>query len=62
VLPSPVPAVTPTGNLMRRFCGNWFAQMANTAQPLFPNASCTKDVRGGATMPWCTCMVGKGGC
>ena len=40
------------------FCGNWFAAMANTRQPLYPNASCAKDVRGGVAMPWCEEMVG----
>jgi hypothetical protein len=41
------------------FCGNWFASMADTGQPLYPNASCTRDVRGGVTMPWCEKMVGR---
>lgn len=36
--------------------------MSNTQQPLFPNASCARDVRGGVVMPWCKCMVGKGSC
>jgi hypothetical protein len=44
------------------FCGNWFSLMADTHQPLFPSENCTRDVRGGETMPWCTCMVGRGGC
>lgn len=39
------------------FCGNWFASMGETGQQLFPNASCTKDVRGGVEMPWCVEMV-----
>ena len=40
------------------FCGNTFRNFADTRQPLFPNASCVKDVRGGAEMPWCREMVG----
>lgn len=44
------------------FCGNVFAAYVNTGQPLFPNATCDKDVRGGTPMPWCKCMVNKGGC
>ena len=39
------------------FCGNWFARMADTKQPLLPSDDCTRDVRGGATMPWCAAMV-----
>lgn len=49
-------------NGQQGFCGNWWASYANTGQPLFPNANCVKDVRGGATMPWCKCMVGGGDC
>jgi len=49
-------------NGQQGFCGNWWAQMANTGQPLFPNSGCVKDVRGGVTMPWCKCMVGLGNC
>ena len=49
-------------NGQQGFCGNWFADMSNTRQPLFPSESCARDVRGGATMPWCACMVGKGAC
>jgi hypothetical protein len=44
------------------FCGNWFADFVDTKQPLYPSSDCEKDVRGGVRMPWCTCMVGKGGC
>ena len=40
------------------FCGNTFAGFANTEQPLVPNASCVRDVRGGKKMPWCREMVG----
>ena len=39
------------------FCGNWFSLMADTGQPLFPSADCERDVRGGATMPWCRSIV-----
>ena len=39
------------------FCGNVFRQFANTNQPLYPNSTCTKDVRGGVEMPWCLEMV-----
>ena len=39
------------------FCGNVFAQMADTGQPLFPAEDCAKDVRGGVDMPWCKAMV-----
>jgi hypothetical protein len=39
------------------FCGNWWALMQNTGQPLFPNENCTRDVRGGEVMPWCADMV-----
>jgi hypothetical protein len=49
-------------NGQQGFCGNWWRGMANTGQPLFPSANCTRDVRGGATMPWCACMVGRGQC
>ena len=49
-------------NGQQGFCGNWFAGMADTRQPLFPSGDCARDTRGGATMPWCACMVGKGGC
>ena len=49
-------------NGQQGFCGNWWAAMANTNQPLYPNATCVHDVRGGKTMPWCKCMVGGGSC
>lgn len=49
-------------NGQQGFCGNWFALLADTGQPLFPAANCTRDVRGGTTMPWCACMVGAGNC
>ena len=39
------------------FCGNVFASFADTGQPLFPGANCTRDVRGGVAMPWCKAMV-----
>ena len=39
------------------FCGNWFSLMDDTGQPLFPSADCERDVRGGATMPWCRSIV-----
>ena len=39
------------------FCGNVFRQFADTNQPLYPNSTCTKDVRGGVEMPWCLEMV-----
>lgn len=39
------------------WCGNWWMELANTQQPLFPSESCERDVRGGATMPWCKSMV-----
>ena len=39
------------------WCGNYFASFADTHQPLFPNASCTRDVKGGVEMPWCASMV-----
>ena len=39
------------------FCGNVWRSFADTNQPLFPNASCLRDVRGGAEMPWCVEMV-----
>jgi hypothetical protein len=39
------------------FCGNAFQSFADTGQPLYPNASCVKDVRGGVEMPWCAEMV-----
>lgn len=42
------------------FCGNVWNDFADTKQPLFPNASCVKDVRGGAEMPWCVEMVNAG--
>jgi hypothetical protein len=29
---------------------------------LYPSSDCEKDVRGGVRMPWCACMVGRGGC
>ena len=50
------------GQLQLGFCGNWWASYANTGQPLFPSEACVRDVRGGATMPWCRCMVGGGDC
>jgi hypothetical protein len=49
-------------NGQQGFCGNWWASYANTGQPLFPSEACVRDVRGGATMPWCRCMVGGGDC
>ncbi len=49
-------------NGQQGFCGNWWSAMNNTGQPLFPNENCVKDVRGEITMPWCSCMVGKGNC
>ena len=49
-------------NGQQGFCGNWMRGFADSGQPLFPNASCARDVRGGVAMPWCACMVGKGGC
>lgn len=49
-------------NGQQGFCGNWWAQMSNTGQPLFPGANCVKDVRGGKTMPWCKCMIAQGNC
>ena len=39
------------------WCGNIWASFADTKQPLFPNASCVRDVRGGDVMPWCREMV-----
>ncbi len=39
------------------WCGNWMAQMSDTKQPLVPGGNCTRDVRGGVTMPWCVEMV-----
>ena len=49
-------------NGQQGFCGNWMSRFANTHQPNFPKEDCVKDVRGGVEMPWCACMVGKGGC
>ncbi len=43
------------------FCGNWMAELSDTKQPLFPGDNCTKDIRGGKTMPWCKEMVGMTG-
>eukprot|EP00666_Eupelagonemidae_sp_cell4sb_P009209 gene9209-3501_t len=40
------------------FCGNWFAALADTKQPLVPSDSCERDVRGGPWGPWCKEMVG----
>ena len=39
------------------FCGQYTTHFANTGQPLYPNNSCVKDVRGGVEMPWCVEMV-----
>ena len=39
------------------WCGNWFAEMADTGQPLVPGPDCTLDERGGKQMPWCIEMV-----
>lgn len=39
------------------WCGNVFSEMVATGQPLVPNASCVRDVRGGQVMPWCAEMV-----
>ena len=44
-------------NADQGFCGNWFARMVDTRQPLLPSNDCTRDVRGGKAMPWCVEMV-----
>ena len=41
------------------FCGNWFAEFADTGQPLVPSSDCTRDERGGKEMPWCREMVNQ---
>ena len=44
-------------NGQQGFCGNWWAAMSNTGQPLYPSADCQRDVRGGKPMPWCKAVV-----
>ena len=39
------------------FCGNWWQLFSDTHQPLYPSASCERDVRGGVAMPWCRSVV-----
>ena len=51
-------------NGQQGFCGNWFAQYADTKQPLFPSSrcQCVREMRGGVAMPWCNCMVNGKDC